>query len=159
MKVKKLLKTTIIIAVVLFVLIAVFLIVFKSVKIAGGAMSPVYKDRDFWLVSTLSYILKGPNRGDVILYSVKDNERTIGRLVGLPGETITIKEGELIVNDELLDEPYADWTLWTENEEKEIQLQEDKYLVLFDRRSENIQVVNKSNIVGKFFYKYYSQEN
>lgn len=159
MKVKKLLKITAITAAILFVLIVLFSLIFKSVKIAGEAMLPIYKNGEFWLVSKLSYTFKGPNRGDVVLYFAKNNERTIRRVVGLSGETIVIKKGKLIVNSELLDEPYVDWSLWTEDEEKEIQLQKDEYLVLLDRRNENVQIVNKSNIVGKFLYKYYPQEN
>lgn len=159
MKVKKLLKITAITAAILFVLIVLFSLIFKSVKIAGEAMLPIYKNGEFWLVSKLSYTFKGPNRGDVVLYFAKNNERTIGRVVGLSGETIVIKKGKLIVNSELLDEPYVNWSLWTEDEEKEIQLQKDEYLVLLDRRNENVQIVNKSNIVGKFLYKYYPQEN
>lgn len=95
-----------------------------------------------------------PERGDVIIFEASNSldEDFIKRVIGLPGDTVEIKNRAVYVNDVKLDEPYIvsppDYTM------PKIKVPEDKYFVLGDNRnqsndSHNGWFVDRSEIHGK----------
>ncbi|NMB81061.1 MAG: signal peptidase I [Ignavibacteria bacterium] len=139
---------------ILLLLVVLWVILFRYAIVDGASMEPTYKNGDIYLVSKFVYKSTDPQRGDVIDYSMPENggER-VGRIVGLPNETIQLKPNIILVNEKQIDEPYADWSKWAENREQNISLKDNEYLVLFDKRDGNIQVANKKDIIGKFIFK------
>jgi signal peptidase I len=86
------------------------------------------------LVDKVSYMLGDPQRGDVVVfnYPLATERDFIKRVIGLPGETVTISAGQVYINGEVLEEPYiaappAYENSWT--------LGPDQYFVLGDNRN------------------------
>ena len=59
------------------------------------------------VIDKISYLLHSPERGDVVVFTPPNNERDyIKRVIGLPGDTVEVKGGQVYVNGVVLDEPY-----------------------------------------------------
>ena len=118
---------------------------------------------DTVLLNELSYKLKDPARGDVISFRPNGSDSThsyIKRIIGLPGETIQIKNGMIYINDELYLEK-ADYPAMTSAglAEEPVTLGNAEYFVLGDNRNNSedsrfadIGNVNLSDIEGKVWF-------
>jgi len=96
---------TIILAVVLFFAINA---VSARVRVDGFSMVPTLQDGEYVLVNRLAYRSNLPERGDIIVFvspQVSDLD-LIKRVIGLPGDKVTITGGEVRVNNQVLEEPY-----------------------------------------------------
>ena len=71
-------------------------------------MNPTLQNGEYVLVSRLSYKLNLPQRGDIIVFSypVDTNQDLIKRVIGLPGETVSVRNSQVLINGVLLEEPY-----------------------------------------------------
>lgn len=96
---------TILMALVLYFLID---LVLGRVRVENISMEPTVRPGQFILVNKLAYRLGEFKRGDVIIFHYPRNphEDYIKRVVGLPGETVTIRDGRVYINGQPLDEPY-----------------------------------------------------
>ncbi len=147
---KRLRKFLLLIPVLFILLILVLRFVISTITVAGSSM-PTYKDGSTQIICK---ICKSINRNEVVVYH-SDNDH-IARVIGLPGETIVIHKGEVLVNGEALNESYADWSNWKDTDSIEVKLGENEYIALFDRRKMdnkddfiNIFKFNNSNYIGK----------
>src|SRR5664279_4701064 len=96
---------TILLAASIFLVIYIFL--FRPFQVSGVSMYPTFKDKEYILTNLISLKLGGsPARGDVIVFKAPiDHEKDfIKRVIGLPGDSITVKEGFVYVNGNKLDE-------------------------------------------------------
>ena len=157
------------------VLIVTSFVVFKFIllpaHVEGISMLPNYKDRSWNLVNRFAYLWYEPRRGDVvgIRFSRAVTNTSAGihqaanwlepphvmllkRIVGLPGETVAFVDGHVLINGEVLDEPYekyaCDWNLPPK------ELGPDEYFVVGDNRSMSWEEhtfgrAQRSQIVGK----------
>lgn len=96
---------TLILAVVLYFGINA---VSARVRVDGFSMNPSLENGEYILVNKLSYRFGEPTRGDIIVFSfpLDPEQDLIKRVIGLPGETISIQNGQVTVNGVILDEPY-----------------------------------------------------
>lgn len=96
---------TVILAVVLYFGINA---ISARVRVDGLSMNPTLQHGEYVLVSRLSYRTGQPQRGDIIVFSFPGDQKQdlIKRVIGLPGETINIRNGEVLVNGVKLEEPY-----------------------------------------------------
>lgn len=96
---------TLIMAVILYFLIDT---VVGRVRVENISMQPTLHEGQFILVNKLAYRLGDFERGDVIVFHYPRNpeEDYIKRVIGLPGDTVTIENGQVHVNGQVLDEPY-----------------------------------------------------
>ena len=96
---------TLILAVVLFVGINA---VSARVRVDGTSMVPTLQDGEFVLVNKLSYKIGEVSRGDIIVFHfpLNPDEDLIKRVIGLPGDMIRVQDGQVYVNDTMLNEPY-----------------------------------------------------
>ena len=83
-------------------LVAVFLIrkfLVQPFLVSGASMVPLFSNGDYVLVDELSYYFRAPQRGEVIVFRYPNDEKTyfIKRIIGLPGEHITIRDGKVRV--------------------------------------------------------------
>ena len=127
-------------------------------------MNPSFENGDYLIVDEISYRFRDPQRGEVIVFKYPQNpsQRFIKRIVGLPGETVEIREGEVIIygQDEtkVLDESsYLDSSLYTSGDIK-VSLAENEYFVLGDNRpfsydSRRFGVLPEEYIIGRFFLR------
>lgn len=126
-------------------------------------MYSTLKDRDVILMEKGSIMFDNLNRGDIISFKQKvSSNRTvffIKRIIGVPGDTVEIKEGQVYVNEDLIDEDYIQngiETLTPNGENLRVLLDEDQYFVLGDNRNnsvdsrfEEVGIVTKKQIVSK----------
>lgn len=96
---------TLILAVVLYFGINA---VSARVRVDGFSMNPSLANGEYILVNKLAYRLGEPARGDIIVFSfpLDPEQDLIKRVIGLPGETVTVRDGRVSVNDVPLDESY-----------------------------------------------------
>ncbi len=96
---------TIILAVVLYFGINA---VSARVRVDGFSMRPTLQDGEYILVNKLAYKTGEPTRGDIIvfIFPVNPQEDLIKRVIGLPGETVSVHNGVVKVNGAPLTEPY-----------------------------------------------------
>ena len=87
----------VVIALVIVVPLRVF--VFQPFLVRGDSMEPNYHTGDYLIVDQLSYRFRAPLRGEVIVlkFPLDSSQRFIKRIVGLPGETVEIKDGKVVV--------------------------------------------------------------
>lgn len=155
---------TLLITLVLVFVLKNYIII--NATVPTGSMENTIMPDDNILGFRLSYIKEGPERGDVIFFYFPDDEsqKFVKRVVGLPGETVTILEGKIYINDsdEPLDEPYLkeEWTRGTGPFVFEIP--EDSYLCLGDNRNRssdarewNNPYVTREKIIGKAIFTYF----
>jgi signal peptidase I len=78
------------------------------VRVDGFSMRPTLQDGEYILVNKLAYKFSEPSRGDIIvfIFPVNPEEDLIKRIIGIPGDTITVQDGVLTVNGAVVDEPY-----------------------------------------------------
>lgn len=106
--------------------------------VSGASMDPTFHEGDYLIVDELSYFLREPKRGEVIIFSNPTNESQffIKRVIALPGETVSVDNDQVRVftNQEqiILDEPYLGST---GNRNKTLTLGEDEYFVMGDNRA------------------------
>jgi signal peptidase I len=109
---------TLVLAVVLFLGING---VSARVKVDGFSMIPTLKDGEFVLVSKVNYRFGDVERGDIIVfhYPMDPKQELIKRVIGLPGDMVSVQNGTVSVNGQILSEPYiaaapaysGDWTV------------------------------------------------
>lgn len=149
------------IALVIVVPIRYFL--FQPFIVKGESMAPNFESGDYLIVDEISYRFSGPERGDVIVFDYpKDtSQRFIKRVIGLPGETVNIENGQVRIikdgNDAVLDEAYLPDNLKTYGSVNTT-LGADEYFVLGDNREYSFDsrawgVVPKKDIIGKAFLR------
>ena len=77
----------------------------QRVSIAGDSMAPVLKNGDVILINRAVYHFKEPQRGDIVAFSqAGDRHDSVKRIVGLPGETVQITDGKILINGEEMSE-------------------------------------------------------
>jgi signal peptidase I len=97
---------TIVPAIFIAVLINLFLA--QATRVYGQSMEPTLYHDQRLVVEKISYRFHGPHRGDVVVIRMSDSsELLIKRVVGLPGEELTIRDGQVYIDGRPLDEPYT----------------------------------------------------
>ncbi len=96
------------IAVVICALLITYVV--QAFKVQGTSMAPELIDRERILVNKFVYDFRSIERGDVVVfwYTEDPDVSFIKRVIGLPGDTIEIIRGEVLINGEPLDEPYVE---------------------------------------------------
>jgi len=96
---------TLVLAVILFLAINAMS---ARVRVDGFSMRPTLEDGEFVLVSKMSYYFRDVERGDIIVFHFPMNpeEELIKRVIGLPGDSVSVHSGVVSVNGQVLNEPY-----------------------------------------------------
>ena len=130
--------------------------------VRGASMEPNFYDRDYLIINEISYRFTEPSRGDVVVfkYPLNPREYFIKRIIGLPGETIEIKEGKVKIYNKLypqgivLDESSYLFPGTKTGGNLKISLGPDEYYLLGDNRNASLDSrsfgpVPRKNIIGK----------
>ena len=147
------------------VCVVVFKILLVHIRVDGISMLPTCPDRSVYWVNRLAYVWHAPQRGDVVAIRFVPADGTINqlepphvmllkRIIGLPGETVAFEHGRVLINGQILDEPYeedgkgCDWNC------APVTLGPDQYYVGGDNRSMPPEfhthgIYQRSRIVGK----------
>jgi signal peptidase I len=97
---------TVVLTLVIFFLVRT---VMQNYRIDGISMEPNFQNGQFLIINKLSYKLGQPRRGDVIVFHYpRDPSRDfIKRVIGLPGQTVEVRSGQVIIDGKPIDEPYG----------------------------------------------------
>ena len=172
-------------AIVIIVVFVLTQFIIINAKIPSGSMENTIMTHDRLIGFRFAYWFDEPQRGDIILfeYPVDEKQIYIKRVIGLPGETVEIRDGHVYIDgsDEPLQEDYLkeEWT-W-ENDGYTFVVPEGCYFVMGDNRkdsedgrlwakealesgvastpeeAEKYSYVRKDEIKGKAIFKYYSK--
>jgi signal peptidase I len=151
---------------------------FQAFYIPSESMTPTLQVGDRVLVNKLSYRLHDVNRGDIVVFEAPDDPNTGGvkdlvkRVVGLPGETVELRDGQVFIDGNLLEEPYladgdAGSTRPTQDfagkceppvRDSTCTVPAGSYLVLGDNRDQSkdgrvFGPISESDIVGRVFVR------
>ena len=129
----------------------------------GSSMEPNFHTGQLLVVNRLAYQYGTLRRGDVIVFRFPGNtaDDYIKRIIGLPGETVSIEAGHIYVNGKLLEEPYlAPDTLMYDGQWV---VPPDSYFVLGDNRAHSSDsrswgMLEKGYIIGKAWVSYWPPE-
>ncbi len=170
----------IIVAFILAMVIRAFFV--QAFKIPSGSMLETLQIGDHLLVSKIVYGVKAPftdyeliefskpERGDIVVFRFPKNpdQDFIKRVIGVPGDTMEIRDKVVYINDEPLDEPYVQFTddqiLDTARDNKgPFTVPEDSYFMMGDNRDESHDsrfwgFVEEDLIKGKAWIIYWSWE-
>ena len=135
--------------------------------VKGASMEPNFHDHEYLIIDEISYRFNEPVRGQVVVFRYPKNpqEYFIKRIIGLPGEDIQIKDGQVFIYNDaypsgwLLKESYLPEGLQTyDTNDLKITIGENEYFVLGDNRhaskdSRSFGPVNRSFITGKVLFR------
>ena len=135
----------------------------QRVSNAGASMSPVLKNGDVVLINRIVYDARKPKRGEIIAFRPNGNENAhycIKRVVGLPGETVQIKDGKIYIDGKVQKKNvYTSDLDFAGIAEKKLTLGETEYFVLGDNsagsddsRLADIGNVKREDIGGKVWF-------
>lgn len=155
---------TVVVALVISIVLYIF--VMTPHEVVGNSMHPTYKNGEYLMANKITYRVRDPQRGDVVIFKYTDTQDFIKRIIALPGDTVMLKDGQLYVNGILLDESnYLESTVYTnggdflkEGDSKVIP--EGEYFVCGDNRphssdSRAFGPVDNDDIKGKAWIVYF----
>ncbi len=133
----------------------------KPFYVNGASMEPNYYDHEYLIIDEISYRLNAPLRGEVVVFRYPGDPKQyfIKRVIGLPGERVVVKDGQVIVYNQaypdglVVEEPYLASDATTVGEADKT-LGTDEYFVLGDNRrasldSRRFGPIKRNAIVGR----------
>ena len=133
---------------------------FQTVTLQESAMEPTYSVSEKFFVNRALYKVSSPKRGDVIVFKTSASDSAalhIRRVIGLPGETVQIKEGQIYINGNVYEEngayqEIADGGL----ADSAITLESGEYFVLGDNRNNSsdsrasdVGLIHRKDLIGR----------
>ena len=144
----------------LAIVLVVNLFLAQATRVEGQSMEPYLHTNERLIIEKLSYRFSPPHRGDIIVLRrpMRASVPLIKRVVGLPGETVEIKNGHVYIDGETLDEPYLNQT--TLGGMARLLVPEGYVFVLGDNRrasndSRAFGIVSFDDIIGKAWLRYW----
>ena len=135
----------------------------QRTHVNGDSMNATLEDGDNLIVDKISYRFKDPERFDIIVfpYQYQENTYYIKRIIGMPGETVQVKDGMIYIDGEVLEESYGKEVMNHAGVAADpITLGEDEYFVLGDNRNNSsdsrdpsVGNIPEDQIVGKAFIR------
>ena len=147
-------------------LIALFInsVLIANSTVPTGSMETTVMSGDRVMGSRLYYLSHDPERGDIVIFRWPDNEKIyyVKRLIGMPGETVEIKGGQVYIDGEPLDEPYIREPMNPNAPDMRFEVPEGSYFMLGDNRNYsrdsrywNNPFVKKEKFIAKVLFRYY----
>ena len=151
----------IVIAIIIAFICTQFIIV--NAKVPTGSMRSTIMEDDRLIGFRLSYLFSTPQRGDIVIFKFPDDETQnyIKRVIGLPGDIVTIENGAVYINGDLLEENYLNEPMIT-NDTKTFVVPASSYFMMGDNRNNSYDArywtntfVSKDKVLAKAIFKYY----
>ena len=92
----------------LIIVLVVNAFIAQATRVEGDSMVPNLHNNERLIIEKISYYLHEPLRGDIVVIKPprKGTEPLIKRVIGLPGDTVAVHDGQVYINDQKLEEPY-----------------------------------------------------
>lgn len=149
----------------LIIVIPIRLFIAEPFIVSGHSMDPNFSSGEYLIINEIGYRFNDPTRGEVVVFIPPSNPKTyyIKRIIGMPGETISISQGIVTIKNTsgktfILEEPYV--TNKDKQNMSEVELNTDQYFVLGDNRpvSSDSRIwgpLPRKNMVGTPFLSLY----
>lgn len=158
--IKELMGWIIYIAIIVAVSYFIITYVGQRTEVSGSSMETTLSDGNNLIVDKISYRFREPRRYEIIVFPYQYEEDTyyIKRIIGLPGETVQVSDGQVYINGALLeDEVYGNEPMiYAGIAGDPITLAEDEYFVLGDNRNhsadsreESVGVLKRKDLMGR----------
>ena len=145
--------------VVALVIVLILTSIIKPTIVKESSMEPTLFENHYLIVNKLAYKTGEPERGDIIVFESEletedgDKKLLIKRIVGLPGETVSIADGEVYIDGQILEEDYLKDGI-TPGEITECQVPEGQLFVMGDNRvvsidSRELGCIAEETVMGK----------
>lgn len=146
--------------------VAIIIFLYQPVKVEGTSMAPLISDQERIFINKLVYRFEPISRGDVVVFWYP-NDRTksfIKRVVGLPGETVEIRQGQVFVDGKPLEETYILPEYLDSNNYPAFRVPAREYFVMGDHRdssndSRMFGPVRAEYIYGKAVFAYWPMDH
>lgn len=156
----KILREVVITVLIAAAVFACLRLTVQSYTVFMSSMEPNFQEGECIMVNKLAYRSSKPQRGEVIIFNppFESPHPFIKRIIGLPGETVEIKDGKVFINGTPLEEKYIptppNYTIRAQ------EVPEDQYFVLGDNRNSSNDshtgwTVPRDNIIGKAWFVYW----
>jgi len=156
-----------IVAISLAIIIPVRYFLIQPFYVKGASMEPNFYDKEYLIIDEITYRLNQPRRGDIIVfrYPKDPQEFFIKRIIGLPGESVQIKDGHVTVYNQdnpdgfVLAENYLAPEIQTNGlTEEKVNLGNNEFYVLGDNRNQSkdsryFGPVDKSFLIGRVMFR------
>lgn len=168
-RVKSIIKVGSFVMVIVAIMVVIITFFYAPMRIDGNSMKPALSDGDIVIIDKISYVFNEPERFDLVAFKYRYDysQRYIKRIIGMPGETIYIKDNIIyILNDdtgqyEVLKEYYGYFSGTAQLTDCEpVTLKDDEYFVLGDNRydsddsrSGGVGAVKRETIIGKACFR------
>ena len=138
----------------------------QRTRVSGSSMETTLSDGDNLIVDKLSYRFQDPKRFDIVVFPYKYDENTyyIKRIIGLPGDTVQVKDGYTYINGELLESDIygAEVMIEAGTASEPITLGEEEYFVLGDNRNHSLDsrdpsvgILKREDLIGRAWVRIY----
>ena len=139
---------------------------FDSIKITGYSMNDTLKDGDTVFIDKIIYDFRKPSRYDLVIFEPKVanvSQYYVKRVVGLPGETVQIKDGALYINGKKLEDDVISGQIYNAGVAAEpVKLGDNQYFVLGDNRNNSddsrfstVGLISGESIIGRPWFVVY----
>lgn len=158
-----------IVVISLAIIIPVRYFLIQPFYVQGSSMEPNFKNSEYLIIDEVSYNFNSPRRGDVVVFKYPRNQQEyfIKRIIGLPGEKVKFRDGDIYIYNDIyehgikLEEEYLPEeteSYYSKEEEKTIELEEDEYYVLGDNRnssrdSRSFGPIKEDMIIGRAMFR------
>lgn|SRR3989344_4767643 len=152
----------------LAVFVVVYLFIFQPNQVKGSSMVPTLEDSEYVLTDKLTYRwVRQPKPGDIVVFEAPENEKYdfIKRIIAIPGDVVTIKDGQVSVNNQPIVEKYLSPLTQTpagaflKNNQPYI-VRDGGYIVMGDNRrfssdSREWGPVPTDHLIGRAWFRYW----
>lgn len=152
-----------VVAISLLIVLPIRYFLVQPFYVKGSSMEPNFHDYEYLIIDELTYRFNEPQRGQVVVMRdpLDHSKYFIKRIVGLPGDTVLVEDGDVYINGDVLDETaYLASTVDTfaSNEHAEVTLSDHQYYVMGDNRpasfdSRRFGAIDQSEFVGRVWVR------
>lgn len=151
--------------------IVIYLYVVQPNQVKGLSMDPTFQSGDYIFTSKITYRFRKHERGDIVVFKSPRNPdiEYIKRIIGIPGDTVVVKNNVVTVNGRVLEESYINqptelWDFGVMKEGVPVVVPENHLVVFGDNRprssdSREFGPIPMDSLVGQVFYRYYPSKN